>query len=130
MRNGRGYRLGDLQLEIMKLLWRRGASRVADIQRELGADRFAYTTVATMLRKMEQRGLVRHREEGRTFYYEPRVSAEEVTRSTTTDLVDRVFGGSLADAVSHLLDMREVGPEELDRLERLIQERRKRHTSE
>lgn len=122
--------MGDLQLEIMKLLWRRGASRVADIQRELGADRFAYTTVATMLRKMEQRGLVRHREEGRTFYYEPRVSAEEVTRSTTTDLVDRVFGGSLADAVSHLLDMREVGPEELDRLERLIQERRKRHTSE
>jgi len=114
----------------MKLLWKRGASRVADVRSELGSARFAYTTVATMLRKMEQRGLVRHHEEGRIFYYEPTVSAEEVTRNTTRDLVDRVFEGSLADAVSHLLDIRDVSPEELDRLERLIRERRKRHTSE
>jgi predicted transcriptional regulator len=130
MRNGRAYRLGDLQLEIMKLLWRRGASRVADVHKELGSARFAYTTVATMLRKMEQRGLVSHHEEGRIFYYEPGVSAEEVTRSTMADLVDRVFEGSLADAVSNLLDIRDVGPEELDRLEQLIQERRRRQTLE
>ncbi len=129
-RAARSYRLGDLQLEIMKLLWRGVASRVADIRKELGSARFAYTTVATMLRKMEQRGLVRHREENRIFYYEPAVSEEEVTRSTTADLVERVFEGSLAEAVSHLLDAREVSPEELDRLEGLIRERRKRHTSE
>ena len=130
MERGRRYRLGDLQLEIMKLLWKHGALRVADVRKELGGPRFAYTTVATMLRKMEQRGLVVHREEARIFYYAPTVSAEEVTRSTTADLVDRVFEGSLADAVSHLLDIREISPEELDRLERLIRERRKRHTSE
>jgi len=129
-RAARTYRLGDLQLEIMKLLWKGVASRVADIRKELGGARYAYTTVATMLRKMEQRGLVRHREENRIFYYEAAVSEEEVTRSTTADLVERVFEGSLADAVSHLLDAREVSPEELDRLEGLIRERRKRHTSE
>ncbi len=129
-RAARTYRLGDLQLEIMKLLWRGTASRVADIRMELGRARFAYTTVATMLRKMERRGLVRHREESRIFYYEAAVSEEEVTRSTTADLVERVFEGSLAEAVSHLLDAREVSPEELDRLEGLIRERRKRHTSE
>jgi predicted transcriptional regulator len=122
--------LGDLQLEIMKVLWKRGASRVAEVRGELGSDRFAYTTVATMLRKMEERALVQHREEGRIFFYEPCISAEEVTRSTTADLVDRVFEGSLADAVSHLLDAREISPEELDRLEQLIRERRQRHVSQ
>jgi predicted transcriptional regulator len=126
MRNGHSYRLGDLQLEIMKLLWKHGASRVADIREALGTARFAYTTVATMLRKMEGRGLVRHLEEGRVFHYEPAVTSEEVTRSTTADLVNRLFEGSLADAVSHLLDIREVGFEELDRLEQLIHERKSR----
>jgi len=130
MRNGHTHRLGDLQLEIMKLLWKRGASRVADIRQELGVTRFAYTTVATMLRKMEARGLVRHRDEGRVIHYEPTVTSEEVTRSSTADLVDRVFEGSLADAVSHLLDVREIGLEELDELEQLIQERKKRQTPE
>jgi len=117
MRNGHTHRLGDLQLEIMKLLWKRGASRVADIRQELGVPRFGYTTV-------------RHRDEGRVFHYDPTVTSEEVTRSTTADLVDRVFEGSLADAVSHLLDVREIGLEELDELEQLIQERKKRQTPE
>ena len=128
MQSRRMFRLGDLQLEIMKLLWRQGALRVADVHRELGERRFAYTTIATMLRKMEERGLVRHREQGRAFCYEAVVSAEEVTRNTTADLLDRLFEGSLADAVSHLLDTREIQPEELDRLERLIQERRNRRS--
>jgi predicted transcriptional regulator len=114
----------------MKLLWKGAASRVADVRKKLGSARFAYTTVATMLRKMEHRGLVRHREENRIFYYEAAASEEEVTRSTTTDLVERVFEGSLAEAVSHLLDACGVSPEELDRLEALIRERRKRRTSE
>lgn len=130
MRNGHSYRLGDLQLEIMKVLWKHGASRVADIREELGSARFAYTTIATMLRKMEARGLVRHQEEGRVFRYEPVVTSEEVARSTTADLVNRLFEGSLSDAVSHLLDIREVGIEELDELEQLIQERKKRQARE
>lgn len=128
MADARTWRLGDLQLEIMKLLWKRGPSRVADVHKGLGTDRFAYTTVATMLRKMEERGLVRHQEQGRAFYYKAIVSGEEVTRSTAADLVNRVFEGSLADAVSHLLDVREVSPEELDRLEELIRERKRRRS--
>lgn len=119
------YRLGDLQLRIMKVLWESGPASVADVQRELGGQRLAYTTVATMLRKMEDRGLVRHREKRRRFIYEAAVTAEDVTRSMAGDLVDRLFEGSLADAVSHLLESREVGPQELERLERLIREHKR-----
>ena len=120
------YRLGDLQLRIMKVLWDLGPTGVAEVQRHLGGDQLAYTTVATMLRKMEDRGLVRHREEGRRFIYEPAVSAEAVTQCMADDLVNRLFQGSLADAVTHLIQSREVSHEELDHLEELIIERKKR----
>jgi predicted transcriptional regulator len=120
----RGIRLGDLQLRIMRVLWDSGATTVSEVQQRLGRQRLAYTTVATMLRKMEERGLVDHLEEGRKFLYRAVVSMDEVTRSMTGDLVDRLFDGSLAEAVSHLLESREISREELDRLEQLIQERK------
>ncbi len=124
MTNKRTYRLGDLQLRIMRVLWNLGPASVAQVQDRLEGDPLAYTTVATMLRKMEDRGLVQHRELRRRFIYETAVTAEDVTRSMADDLVDRLFEGSLADAVSHLLQTREVSPHELARLEQLIQERK------
>ncbi len=119
-----GFRLGDLQLRIMRVLWDSGSATVAEVQQRLGRQRLAYTTVATMLRKMEDRGLVHHTEEGRKFFYRATVSMDKVTRSMTADLVDRLFNGSLADAVSHLLETPDVSREELDRLEQMIQERK------
>jgi len=127
MESERSYRLGDLQLRIMRVLWKSAPASVAEVQSQLGGNRLAYTTVATMLRKMEDRGLLRHREQGRKFLYEPAVTAEEVTRSMADDLVDRLFEGSLAATVSHLLQTREVSGGELARLERLIQQRKTRH---
>lgn len=125
MINQRAYRLGDLQLRIMRVLWESGPASVAEVKRQLGGNRLAYTTVATMLRKMEDRGLLRHTREDRRFIYQPVVSAEEVTRSMAHDLVDRLFEGNLADTVAHLLETREVSRRELARLERLIQQRKK-----
>jgi len=120
------HRLGDLQLKIMKVLWGRSEATVAEVHDALSPDTsLAYTTIATMLRKMESRGLVRHRSEGRTFVYAPAVGAEAVSRSMADHLIDRVFEGSLAEMVSHLLTTREVSREELTRLERLIVERKK-----
>jgi predicted transcriptional regulator len=119
------YRLGDLQLRIMQVLWRRGPTTVADVRDELG-DGLAYTTVATMLRKMEDRGLVSHEEADRKFIYEAAVGADEVTRSMAGDLVERLFDGSVPAAVNHLLTSREVSPDELDTLEQLIHEHRRR----
>jgi predicted transcriptional regulator len=124
MADGPNHRLGDLQLRIMKVLWRRGPVSVAEVQQRLSGGPLAYTTVATMLRKMEDRGLVRHRGEGRKFIYTPAVTAEEVTRSMSDDLVDRLFAGNLADTVCHLLSTRDVSHDELARLEEMIRARR------
>lgn len=120
------HRLGDLQLKIMKVLWEQREATVADVHQALGSENeLAYTTVATMLRKMEARGLVRHHSEGRSFVYHPVIRADAVTRSMSDHLLDRLFEGSLADMVSHLLTSREVSREELVKLERLIAERKK-----
>ena len=122
----KGYRLGDLQLCIMKVLWERGEASVAEVHHEVGRGAgLAYTTVATMLRKMERRGLVAHRSEDRRFIYRAAIDAAAVTCSMANDLVDRVFDGSLADAVSHLLTTREVSRDELKKLEKLIAERKR-----
>jgi predicted transcriptional regulator len=119
-------RLGDLQLRILRVLWEQGEATVARVSAGLGrGSRLAYTTIATMLRKMEARGLVRHRVEGRTFIYEASVREEQVGRTMTAHLLDRLFKGNLASMVSHLLSAREVSRDELAQLERLIQERKR-----
>lgn len=120
------FRLGDLQLRIMKILWAQHEATVADVHKLLQEERgLAYTTVATMLRKMEARGLVHHRLEARTFIYRPAVGEEAVSRGLAHHLLERLFEGSLADMVSHLLTTREVSAEELSKLEKLIAERKK-----
>jgi predicted transcriptional regulator len=122
----RPLRLGDLQLSILKVLWERGEAAVGDVHDALDRSTpLAYTTVATMLRKMEARGLVEHREDGRRFVYRPLVREEVVSRGMAVDVLDRLFEGSLADMVSHLLEHRKVDDDELRRIERLIARRRR-----
>ena len=125
-KKSRVHRLGDLQLKIMQALWERGEATVAQVLASLsGPKELAYTTVATMLRKMEARGLVGHREEGRSFVYRALVAAHDVSRGVADHLVDRLFEGSLTEAVNHLLTTREVSRQELVELERLIDQRKK-----
>ena len=119
------HRIGDLQLRILRVLWDRGEASVADVLAGLDGEH-AYTTIATMLRKMEDRGLVRHREEGRKFVYRADVSASDVSQGLSSRLIDRLFAGSIAGAVSHLLETREIDPAELEELERLLKEHRNR----
>lgn len=120
-------RLGDLQLRILEVLWKNPDSGVGAVHEALKPERdLAYTTIATMLRKMEARGLVTHREEGRSFLYRAAVVADDVNRSAGEHFVERLFEGSLADAVSHLLTTREVSREELNQLEKLIRDAKRR----
>src|SRR5690606_26231343 len=123
----RKFRLGDLQLRIMQVLWDRGSATVADVLEQLGPQvDLAYTTVATVLRKMEDRGLVDHESEGRKFICRPSVDAADVTQSMANDLVDRLFEGSVAGMVNHLLTTRDVSQAELDELQKLIEARKQR----
>jgi|SRR5690606_15814268 len=121
------FRLGDLQLRIMQVLWDRGSATVAEVLDQLGPQvDLAYTTVATMLRKMEDRGLVTHESHGRKFVYQAAVDADDVTQSMANGLVDRLFEGSVAGMVNHLLTTRDVSQAELDELQQLIEARKQR----
>ena len=125
MGKARIHRVGDLQLHILRILWERGDGTVTDVLENLSGTELAYTTVATMLRKMEARGLVTHRADGRSFVYRAKVKAEDISHSMANHLVDRLFEGSLLDAVNHLLTTREVSREELAKIEHLIAEKKK-----
>ena len=127
MKKQKVHRLGDLQLRIMKVLWDGEEATVSQVLEALpNAPDLAYTTIATMLRKMETRGLVAHRVEGRSFIYRAKVTEAVVSRSMADHLVDRLLEGSLTQAVSHLLSTREVSRDELTKLERMISERKKK----
>jgi BlaI family penicillinase repressor len=127
MKSNRLHKLGDLQLRILQLLWKHGEMSASAVHAALKPERsLAPTTVATMLGKMEGRGLLAHREQGRAFIYRAAVDANEVTRGLGDYFVQRLFAGSVAGAVSHLLRTREVSRPELEQLEKLIKEEKRR----
>ena len=118
--------LGDLQLAIMRVLWRAGEASAADVHRALLDERgLAPTTIATMLVKMERKGVVAHRSEGRRYVYRPTVTETDVTRSMVGQLAERLFQGDVHALVSHLLAEHEIDAAELAELRGLIEEKEK-----
>lgn len=116
--------LTELQLAIMRLLWERGEATVADVHQELREERgLAQTTVATLLSRLEKKGAVSHRTEGRQYVYRAEVTEGAVRRSMLGELRERLFGGNVAEMVSHLLGSSQVDPEELRRIKALIAQR-------
>ena len=113
-------RLTALQLAVMQVLWSRDEASVADVQRAMTGRRLALTTVATLLVRLEQRGLVSHRGEGRQYIYRARVSPAEVRETATRELLRNLFDGDVAAFVSQLLDARKLTREELADLQRLV----------
>lgn len=119
--------LGDLQLAIMRVLWDLGEATVTDVHQALLDERgLAPTTIATMLKKMEEKGVVSHRAEGRKFIYQPTVSEDLVMRGMVSDLTERLFGGNPVALVSHLISRHEIRPDELSALERMIADAKKK----
>jgi BlaI family transcriptional regulator, penicillinase repressor len=120
----RSHQLADLQYSIMRVLWKEGEASVARVHEVLGPDKErALTTIATMLAKMEKKGVVAHKTSGRQFLYRAKVSEEDVRRSMVGELTRRLFLGDAAALVSHLLEEEEIDPAELQRLKSLIAEK-------
>lgn len=114
-------RLGKLQLQIMRVLWEQGECTVADVHTALlETHGLAPTTIATMLKKMEGKGVVSHRTEGRRFIYFATVSQASVTKTMVADLAERLFDGSAAALASHLIEEHEVDGRELEVLRGII----------
>ena len=119
------HHLGDLQLAIMRVLWGHGEATVSDVHETLEPERgLALTTIATMLTKMEKKGVVEHRAEGRRFIYRPRVSEDLVRRSMVADLTSQLFRGDVTALVSHLLSEHDIDARELALLREQIASRR------
>jgi len=118
------FHLGDLQLAIMRALWARGEATVAEVHEDLEPERgLALTTIATMLVKLEKKGVVGHRAEGRRFIYQPLVDERLVRRSMVAELTSQLFRGDVTALVSHLLSEHDVDPAELAELQSLIADR-------
>jgi BlaI family transcriptional regulator, penicillinase repressor len=124
---GEPRKLGERELDIMRVLWRLGRATVAEVQealRDEGHD-VAYTTVQTMLNRLEAKGRVARDTSGKAHRYRSRLKEPTAAGSAVRSLVDRFFGGS-AEALATRLVERDLDDETLDRLQAAIDEQRRR----
>jgi len=119
--------LTERELEIMQVFWKRGLLAVADVQADLkqaGLDR-AYTTVATLVRILADKGFLEQVNRERPFIFRPARSYEDVSGKLLTDLVERVFQGSREKLLVRLLDQKRLSAKERTALEQLLKGRDK-----
>lgn len=117
--------LTDRELDVMRVLWRHGPATVAEV-REALEDDLAYTTVLTVLRTLEEKGHVGHREEGKAHRYVAKVEEQAARRTALSRVVDRVFGGSAELLLTQLVADRKLSAAELKRLRELMDRQIKR----
>lgn len=115
------HQLTELQIAILRLLWERGEASVADVWEALHPERgLAQTTVATLLTRLERRGVITRRADARQYLYRSLVTEEEVQQSMVSELTERLFAGDVTALVNHLLTSQEVAPGDLARLRKMI----------
>ena len=116
--------LTDRELEVMQVFWKRGASTAQEARDELartGDDR-AYTTVATLVRILTEKGFLEQTTDERPFLYVPAKSYEEVSHRLLGDLMDRVFEGSRELLLVRLMERKKLTAKERARLEEILRE--------
>jgi len=115
--------LTEAELRIMRILWARGESLVSDLVSAMPESApLAYTSVLTTVRILEQKGYVKHRQEGRAFLYSPTIAEHDASRSEVRHMLDRFFGSSRERLMLSLLGDGEITPGELQRLKNAIAE--------
>lgn len=112
------------ELDVMAILWDRGAGTVTQVKESLEED-LAYTTVLTVLRGLEAKGAVRHEESGKAYRYIPILKPSRIGGRSLDRLVDKVYQGSRELLLTQLVSNRNVSAPELKRLRKLIDERLK-----
>lgn len=113
--------LTSLQLALLRILWERGEATVTEMWEALHDERgLAQTTLATMLSRLEKRGVVTHRSQARQFVYRPLVTEQQVKHSMVSELTSRVFDGDVAAMVSHLLTAQDVSPGDRERIRAML----------
>jgi BlaI family transcriptional regulator, penicillinase repressor len=118
--------LTERELEVMHVFWRDGEQTVACARDALalGGRDLAYTTVATLVRILTEKGFLEQTHEERPFRYRPLRSFQEVSGNLVTDLVERVFGGSREQLLVRLMEQRQLTTQEKSVLEQILRERK------
>jgi predicted transcriptional regulator len=117
----RSITLTQAELRLMKVLWDRGESTVADMVSAVSGEApLAYTSVLTTVRILENKGYVSHRQDGRAFLYSSAVGEQEASRSEVRHVMQRFFGNSRERLLLSLLGDDEITPSELKRLKEAI----------
>jgi predicted transcriptional regulator len=113
--------LTPVELELMQLVWRQGEVSVADVLAALPAERkLAYTSVSTVLRILEQKGVVRSRKVGRGHLYSALLAREDYEARSVRHLVETVFSGTPSALVERLVEAVPLSPEEVEQLRKLL----------
>ncbi len=113
--------LTKLELQIMQVIWREGASTVAAVRHGLPQD-LAYTTVQTMLNILTRKGKLKRELHGRAFQYAATVTEAKASTHALRDLIDRMFGGSSEELVMSLIKSRQIDPKKIAELTRRLEE--------
>jgi BlaI family transcriptional regulator, penicillinase repressor len=117
-------RLGRMELAIMNVVWSRGRATVQEVKDSFAYDKpVAYSTVLTMMRKLETKGYLKHEVADRTYVYLPTLSRADVRKGLLGDLLDRLFEGSPTLLVNNLIEQKHFNRKELDKIRKLIDER-------
>jgi predicted transcriptional regulator len=117
------HQLTELQLVIMRIIWDKGEATVQDIWEALHAERgLAQTTVATMLSRLERRGVVTRRAppQSRQYHYRAAVTEQDVQHSMIGELTERLFDGDVTALVQHLLSGEDVSPGDIAKIRAMI----------
>ena len=114
-------RLTALQLDVLKVLWDRPEATVVEIQQAVSTTRpLAQTTIATLLSRMEKRGLVAYRTAGRQYVYRAVLQERDARRHAVVEVTKGLFAGDVTAMVSQLLSAHELRPGDLARVRALI----------
>ena len=123
--------LPKLELAVMKVVWANGRVTVYDVQEALLPERkLAYTSVASTLRILEEKGFLTHDLDGRTYIYRPLVQESDVSRSMLQDMLDRLFDGSTERLLATLFETQKIKSEELEKIQARIAAYQKEYKDE
>lgn len=117
------YDLGSSELEVLKVLWDEAPCTVREVLNHMHqrGRHVAYTTVQTLLTRLEQKQFVRSDKSDLAHVFRARVSRDRVTKSRLKTLVDQFYDGAAGPLVLQLVRSERLKPEELEQLQALIE---------
>ena len=115
--------MSPAETEVLRLVWQLGAATVQQVHDTLPAGRkIAYKTVQTLLRRLEEKGYLTHKAEGRAYVFCPAVKREAVVKRTVLDFLDRLFGGDPRPLMHFLAREGRIDAQDVEELKKLIDE--------